>query len=496
MQDLSRRGFLKLSGATAAYAGLAGPTAMAESPVGRDLKWLDALGTKGLIDKGEITPLEAVNAAIDRAEAINPKINAFVTTRFEAAREAAARAGSGSLSGVPTAIKDLTNLAGSPTSYGSRAFLGYEPEDQSPYVDAWLDAGTIPLGKSTTPEMGLISSTEPLSSGATRNPFDLNRIPGGSSGGAAALVAAGVIPIAHASDGGGSIRIPASCCGLFGLKPSVGQLKSTGGTPPPLPISVNHAVTRSVRDSVALFAATQDQSEDAAFDPVPQGLSPLTRRLKIGYAPEPLSSAGRLDAGVRSAIDETARLCEALGHTVEPYSFDLDGDAFNDAFILYWAAGAAEFVRDASAFAGKPPSPDILEPWTLALADHFMKNQTAFGPALNTLMSAKARHDALLGDFDVILTPTLGQVAPAIGEQSPNVDFDTLMTRVTAFVGYTPLQNVAGAPAMSVPLSMSESGLPIGSHFSAKVGEDRLLFELALELEAAAPWHDRYPDLS
>ena len=439
---------------------------------------------------GETTSLALTEAAIARARATHPMINAIASETYETALEAAANPPAGAYGGVPTFIKDLLDWKGAQTLYGSRAFEGYIAETDGPFADAWREAGVINLGKSTSPEMGLISSTEPLVTGATRNPHDLSRIPGGSSGGAAALVAARVVPFAHASDGGGSIRIPAACCGLFGLKPSRGALPISRDSGP-VDISVNHAVTLTVRDSAALFAAAE-ANLDSDLAKTGNVTEASTRRLRIAYAPTPTTDAV-LDSETEAGLDRTAQLCRDLGHEVFDYVMPTDGARFTDAFLLYWAAGAAAFAQQASAFSGKPVGPDILEPWTLGLATEFMQRQGDMPDAIAYLQAFEAEYHTMFDDFDILLTPTVSTVAPKIGEQAPDGDYDTVRRNVLNFAAFTAPMNVSGAASMSVPLQWSADGLPIGSMFSGKRGDDGLLLALAYELEEAQPWIDRLP---
>ena len=454
--------------------------------------FMDGVRTAELIASGELTSLEATNAAIARAEAVNDKINAIATPGFDAARERAADAPQGALGGVPTFIKDLADWKGLPSLLGSRAFVGHLPPEDGPLAKVWRDTlGIVALGKSTSPEMGLISSTEPVVTGPTRNPWNTDHIPGGSSGGAAALTAARVVPFAHASDGGGSIRIPAACCGLFGLKPSylaspIGRTNQEGN---PVNISVDLAVSNTVRDSAAIFAATARLAGQDAFVS-----GPSTRRLRIGYALAPLTDTP-LHAEVAYELDRTAQLCRDLGHEVIDYVPPTDGDEFGDKFLLYWSAGAAQFAQDASAFTGKPPSPEILEPWTLGLAQNFLGRATEMEATIAYLQAFKAEYNDWFaaGNFDVLLTPTVATPAPRIGTQDPTGEFETVMKNVLDFAAFTSPMNVAGAASMSVPLGMSSDGLPIASMFSGREGDDLMLLGLAYELEEARPWIDRRP---
>lgn len=454
----------------------------------------DGVTIAAAIASGETTALAEVEAAIARARAVEGQINGIVTETFELARSDASGVLSGPFAGVPSFIKDLIDWRGAPTLKGSRGLEGNIATSDSVFAARWRGAGIVSLGKSATPEAGLISSTEPLSNGPTRNPWDLGRIPGGSSGGAAALVAAGVVPFAHASDGGGSIRIPASTCGIFGFKPSRDRLpySEPGATPPPLQISVNHAVTISVRDSIALFRAAE--AVNGGY-PALGDVEPLSRRLRIGFAPEPIGGT-QLHADTRAAIEDVAQLCRDLGHTVIDYRMPMDGPKFTDAFIMYWAAGAGDFARQVSDFSGKPIGPEIVEPWTLGLAEMAASRMTDLPGIVGYLLAFEEAYHSFFDDIDILLTPVTGSPAVPVGEQAPDADFDAVMESVLSFVAYTSPMNVAGAASMSVPLSWSPSGLPIGAMFSGRRGDDQLLFELALELEAARPWAGRKPTVT
>lgn len=510
MSQLNRRGLLKSGAALAALTPFAACAAGTETegtsassvepteaatPVDTPPTYTaqsipDGLAQLAMLRSGETTSLALTEAAIERSKAADMLINAVVTETYADALETAQTPPEGAMGGVPTFIKDLLDWKGDPTLYGSRAFQGYVAPADAAFAAAWRKTGVISLGKSTTPEMGLISSTEPLVTGATRNPYDLSRIPGGSSGGAAALVAARVVPFAHASDGGGSIRIPAACCGLFGLKPSRGALPISrdSGT---VEISVNHAVTLTVRDSAALFAAAEvDMRSDL---PKTGNIAEASsRRLKIAFAPDPVNGAA-LDGATRAGIERTAQLCKDLGHEVIDFVMPVDGEEFGDQFLMYWAAGAAAFAQSASQFSGKPIGPEILEPWTLGLAAQFAARQDEMGDVIAYLKAFEGIYHSWFDDFDVILTPTVSTVPPKIGTQAPDGDFETVMANVLNYAAFTSPMNVSGAASMSVPIQWSDEGLPIGSMFSGKRGDDGLLLALAYELEAAQPWIDRLP---
>jgi amidase len=467
-----------------------------EKPKSDVLGDLDGVALARRIRDKEITPLEAVDAAIARAQWADAQLNFVATEFYDRARERAKSATDGvgkPFFGVPTLIKDLTDVAGVKTRAGCRALRDNVAKGQPPYVDALLASGLVPFAKSTTPEFGFTASTEPLLTGATRNPWSLDHSPGGSSGGAAAAVAAGVVPVAHASDGGGSIRIPANCTNLFGMKPSRGRIVSARDATDPLAISISHCVSRSVRDSLAWLAATEAR-EGTDLAPMELVFGPVERRLRIGWATKDLLGREPAPDVVRS-VTEAAALLERLGHDVREHQMPLEGQAFADAFSLYWDSTAAGIVAEIQK--RKPffvPMSMLVEPLTLGLSARFnAAGAEAFARAVETLKAASAAYDAQFTDVDVVLTPVTAEPPLKIGELAPDLPFADNQKRVLEYVGYTPVQNAAGAPAMSVPLGMSGAGLPIGVMFSARRGDEATLFGLAYELEQAQPWIGRKP---
>ena len=487
-----RRAFLRGALAVAAVSALPGCASRPAQPAAATL---DGVATADAIRAGQLTVPEVVKAAIARAQALQPRLNAIVTESYDRALATAATPLTGPFAGVPTFVKDLDDVRGLPTRSGSRSF-GHSPAAaQGPYVDALDRAGLVFLGKSTTPEFGLTGSTEPLLHGPTRNPWNTDYSPGGSSGGAAALVAARVVPIAHATDGGGSIRVPASCCGVFGLKPSRGRAVPLGRPTGPIEISISHAVSVSVRDSAQWLAATERTGADRVFEPVGFVREPLARRLRIALDLEPLLG-NPVEPEVRAAIEDTARICAALGHSVEPAPLPLAKRDLVDAFMLYWASGAARIADVLEQRLGRPPTDADLEPWTLGLAAYFRKRREGFAAAVEMIRSTSAACEAFHQRYDVLLTPVATRSPFRIGELSPDLPFDTHFERAVGFVGFTPVQNGAGTPAMSVPLHWSRAGLPIGSHFAARAGDERTLLELAYQLEAAHPWAGRRPPVA
>lgn len=458
---------------------------------------LDATGVAARIRDGEITAVEALDAAIARAEQVNPQLNFIASPLYEYARARAAGPLSGPFAGVPTLIKDLMPMTGQPTHYGSRAFAEFVPDQQPPYMDALLAAGLVPFGKSTTPEFGLTATTETLLAGATHNPWDITRSSGGSSGGAAVAVAARVAPIAHASDGGGSIRIPASCNGLFGLKVSRGRTVLGGRPDPGVDISVNGCVSRSVRDTAAWLAATENTGVGAAYPAVGMVSEPGQQRLRIAID-IPNALGHEPDPQVRAAVEAAAELCRSLGHEVREAKPQIDGPRFSDDFILLWAAGAGEVVQAVLERAGADaPLDQLLEPLTLELAQHAERQGMAkLEAAIGRLHGVEAAFARFFDEAaDIYLTPVLAKPPVPLGTIDGAKGMAVFAT-LSDYVGYTPLQNVAGAPAMSLPLGWTDDGLPIGVHFSSARGQERRLLELAYELERAQPWAERRPGVA
>ncbi|MGA0605209.1 amidase [Phenylobacterium sp. VNQ135] len=461
--------------------------------------WADATETAARIRSGQLTPAQAVGAAVDRALALQPKLNFLVASDFDRALASAARSpSSGPFPGVPFLIKDLDDYAGLPTRSGSRSQLPLPPAARNAaIVEAFVQrAGVIPIGKSSTPEFGFLPTTEPAAFGPSRNPWDATRSSGGSSGGAAVAVAAGVVPFAHASDGGGSIRIPASCCGLFGLKPSRGRMIGARNDTKITDLSVDHVLTRSVRDSAAMFASCEDNGAGAQLPAVGFVSTPLRRKIRIGLVMEGMAGNAPTPE-VRTATLATVRLLESLGHTVDETRWPT-GPEFIDDFLLLWASGAAQLAGAIGQAVGRRPDTALLEPFSLGMAEMFAKAPPgALDATLQRLHGAAMAYDPwfVANRFDVILSPVLAAPPPPLGFVGPDVPFDTLVARLTEYVGYTTYHNVVGAPAMSVPLNWTPSGLPVGSQFAARVGYEHLLFQLAYQLEAAQPWAGRIPPI-
>jgi len=488
----------------AAAIAAAAPAAHAATKPATAAPWTpDAVEIAGRIRRKEVSALEITEKAVRDAEALQPKLGFLVTPDFDRAIDKAKRLDAGTIppagpfAGVPFLVKDLDDYVGLPTFSGSRAMLRNPPaKTQDAYTDCFDKAGLIVIGKSSTPEYGFLPTTEPVGFPPTRNPWNPAHSSGGSSGGAAAATAAGVVPFAHASDGGGSIRIPSSACGLFGLKPSRGRMVLGRPAQRGVDLSVAHAVTHSVRDSATLLAVTERTGADKVFAPVGLVSGPDKRRLRVGLVVETMLGAPP-HPEVRAAAENAAKLMQSLGHTVEPAKWPIDGPAFGQDFLAIWASGAAELVEAVGKAIGRQPDDTVLEPFTLAMAE-LVKQMPAGGlqKAVANLNAAGQAYDRWFEHYDVVISPVLGLPPAPLGWVSGTVDIPTLTERLNAYVGYTTLHNVAGAASMSVPLHWTADGLPVGVQFGARAGAEATLLALAYELEAAQPWASRKPPVS
>ena len=453
---------------------------------------LDAVGIAGLIRSGDVSAREVTEAAIARAESVNPQLNAIQLETYRQALEDADRltvvaAESAPFSGVPTFIKDNTDLAGLPTDQGSLAVNSRPARETAPFAKQLLAQGYTVLGKSTLPEFGFNATTEYQDRPPTRNPWNTDFSSGASSGGAAALVAAGVVPIAHANDGGGSIRIPAAACGLVGLKPTRGRvIDAAEAKSMPVNIISNGVVTRSVRDTAQFMAAAETYFHDPRFPRIGLVEGPSAKRLRIGLILDSVTGQPT-DVDTRAAVNDTARLLESLGHTVVEAPLPVD-EKFTDDFTLYW--GMLAFAT--RNFGKKVMGPDFdktkTDDFTNGLARLFRRQIHKTPGAIRRLKRAEKSYVASFSNYDLVLSPTLGSTTPRLGHLAPDVPFAELMPRLVAYAAFTPLNNIAGSPAISLPLGTSSEGMPIGVHFSAPHGGERALLEIAFELEAAKPF--------
>ncbi|HMY18253.1 MAG TPA: amidase family protein [Polyangium sp.] len=452
---------------------------------------LDGIAQAELCAKGEVTAAELHAAAMRRIEALNALLRPVVTIH----REHRSSGNPSVLSGVPFLVKDASPWPGVRWSIGSRLFAKNFAPAHPPYGSRLDAAGLQCLGKTATSEFGLLGSTETLFEGATLNPWNLSYSAAGSSGGSAAAVAAGLVPLAHANDGGGSIRIPASVCGLFGFKPSKGRtLPAAFASTDFIDMTSDHCISRSVRDSAAFLALTEDPAHP---DPVGFVREPLQRPLRIGTWTQ-TAMGDKPEPAVQAAYEDALRLLDSLGHRIEPMNPPaVDGPVLGDAFFLAAGATVAGVVEQMDAMRGEPVQHHELEPFTWSLVERYQsRGPRALEQARDVFAQAVRAYREITRPYDVIVTPTVATEPWRLGHLSPVLSYDELMRRTARTVGYTPIHNIAGCPSMSVPLCFPENGMPIGTLFSAAPGADALLFGLAYQLEMARPWKNHWPAYS
>ena len=484
----------------------------------------DAVGLAELVAKGEVSPTELLDTAIERADKVNPRLNAIIHPMHDIARQRAAAPLSGPLAGVPFLIKDLgQDFQGLPTGSGSRSLRGHRAAANSIVVQRWLDAGLVIFGKTATPEFGTKAVTESAATGPTRNPWHLDHTPGGSSGGSAAAVAAGIVPVAGASDGGGSIRIPAACCGLFGLKPGRGLVSSGPGQAENfLGAATDGVLSRTVRDTAAMLdvlTAAPDLGgpylpalPDASF-------TELARRepgkLRIGFTTRsPIG--GPVHADAIAAVDHAAKVLADLGHDVEPAEPGVDGEQLSRDFLSAWYANAAATIAEIRRDTGARTR-DFEVDTRLLAAGGWAQRAPEYVMAHDRWNTHSRALAAFHERYDLLLTPTLARPPVRVGELATPVAVRMLgevllrlnlagrLTRTKIWadqiianlgpVPYTQLANLAGRPAMSVPLYRTAQGLPLGVQFVGGLGSEPTLLSLAGQLEAAHPWADQEPPL-
>lgn len=476
-----------------------------------DLSQLDATAQAELVRTGQASPLELVDAAIERIERVNPALNAVITPLFERARAEAASAElpDGPLKGVPFVLKDLAaHSAGDPFHEGMRFLKDrawIEPHDTA-LVARFRAAGLITLGKTNTPELGILPTTEPTAYGPTRNPWDASRSTGGSSGGSAAAVAAGLVPVGHANDGGGSIRIPASECGLVGLKPTRGRVSLApefgdvmGG------LTCELVVSRSVRDTAAVLDAVQGMEPGDPYtapDPVRPYLEEVGAAvggLRIGLMTRSPGGTVPVHPDCVAAAEGAARLLESLGHEVESsHPAALDDPDYTAQFITNWAAGAAWNLDYWSRRTGVDVGQADVEPLTWALADLGRSGTAAAWLSAREWLQVNSRQAAAWweDDHDLLLTPTIAEPPPPLGSFDGPADNPLHgLFRAAELVPFTPPFNVTGQPAISLPLHWNDDGLPIGVQLVAAFGREDVLLRVAAQLEQAQPWSQWRPDV-
>jgi len=485
-------------------------------------QWLDATAQAGLVADGQVSARELVDAAIERIERSDHAINAVVLHWYDRAREqadaidatgaATAPAGSGSgdrppFLGVPFMLKDLwAPEAGMPMTNGNIALAADPPiaDHDMTLVARFRDAGLINVGRTNSPELGSLPVTEPIAHGPTRNPWNLDRTPGGSSGGSAAAVAAGMVPMAHASDGGGSIRIPASCSGLVGLKPTQGRI-TNGPDRDESGLSVNLVVSRSVRDTARILDAVHGPGVgDTAIAapparPYEDELGSDPGRLRIGLLDG--DPQGRsLHADCVTAVRSAATMLEGLGHDVEPgHPSVLEDPSFTPRFMAMWATNMALGIKAMEKWLGREMTADDVEPVNWAQAEWAKAvSGVEYGSALGAVVEyRRALQSWWTQGWDLLLTPTLSEPPVEIGAHDATPDDPMAgMKRAASFVGFTPPFNASGQPAISLPLHWNDNGLPVGVQLVAAYGREDLLLAVASQLEAAHPWADRRPTLT
>ncbi|MEQ8586176.1 MAG: amidase [Thalassobaculaceae bacterium] len=465
----------------------------------------DAVSLAALIRKGEVSAAEVLEAAIERADAVNPTINAIVTRNDGAARgRVAAGLPDGPLAGVPFLLKDLGALQqGVTMGNGSRLWEGFVAPLDATYTERAEAAGLVVFGRTNTPEMGISWTTEPVANGATRNPWSLDHSPGGSSGGAAAAVAAGIVPVAHATDGGGSIRIPAAHCGLFGLKPTrarnpAGPLVGEGWSG----LATGHVVSRSVRDSAALLDGTHGPAPgDPYAAPVPAGayldeVGKAPGRLRVALHLTGLDGVP-LHAENTKAATDAAELFASLGHEVEEAMPEVDTEALRDAFEVIiagnlWVAIAARYRQ-----LDREPDGEGLEKVTWEWARRGTARPASdYAAAVGVIHQAGRQLAAFYDRYDVMLSTVMRNPPRPLGFLGQDErGVDDFIAALVDEMPVTPLANMSGTPAMSLPLAWSADGLPIGIHVGAAYGREDLLFRLAAQVEQAKPWADRRPEI-
>ncbi len=487
----------------------------------------DGLGLAELVRRKEVQAIELVEEAVQRIEAVNPRLNAVIHKMYDYARKVArGPLPDGPFAGVPFLLKDLVAAcANEPFRMGCRFFADNVADHDTELVARFKAAGLIIVGKTNTPELGLTPFTEPELFGPCRNPWDPARTPGGSSGGSAAAVAAGFVPLAHGNDGGGSIRVPASCCGLFGLKPSRGRVP-TGPDHGDLwmGFAAEHVLTRSVRDSAAVLDAVAGPDVGVSYVAPPPARPFLEEtgerpgRLRIAFTSTPF--LGRtVHEDCLKGLESTAKLLRELGHEVVEAAPEIDGQAFAGAYVRVLCGDVRADIEEAAKLTGRKPTPEDFEPGTWAFG-LIGRQITAAESAmcLRFLQRTARRIGRFFEDYDLLLTPTLGAPPLRIGElalkraellilsavnklgagkvlralRAP----DTSTRKTFDFMPYTPVFNVTGQPAMSVPLHWNAEGLPIGMHFVGRYGDEATLLRVAAQLEQARPWWEKTPPIA
>ncbi|MDZ5622782.1 amidase [Nocardioides sp. HM23] len=447
---------------------------------------LDAVGLVEHLQAGKVSIPEVVDAAIARTEQVADVLGAVAYADFDRARREARSPRGGFFAGVPTFIKDNVDVAGMPTMEGTDAWTPHPAKKDGDFARMYLATGLIPLGKTQLSEYGFSASSEHPRLGPVRCPWHADHTAGASSAGSAALVAAGAVPMAHANDGGGSIRIPAAVNGLVGLKPSRGRLAQDAAMRQmPVKIVADGVVTRSVRDTAAFFREAERVYRPLEMPPIGDLTRPGRKRLRIAMNTTGLARGA--DAEVTRLTEQTARLLEDLGHTVIEVEAPAP-ETFADDFLLYWGGLALALLNGGRRLRGRTWNRDHHDALTVGLARHARRNLHRMPGAIMRLR--RSNHDAALffDKYDVSLTPTLATPTPKVGHLDPSRDYEVVIDRLQDWVTFTPLQNVTGTPAISLPLATASNGLPQGMMLGSGFGQEAVLIELAYELEQARPW--------
>lgn len=448
----------------------------------------DAVGLVEELRAGRVSAADLIEAAVTRVEAVNPTLNGLAFEAFDRAhaRGAAPSPYGGFFDGVPTFVKDNVAVEGMPTMSGTDA---WEPRPEPAHGDfarAYLATGLVPLGKTRLSEFGFSASCEHPRLGPVRNPWNPDYTAGASSSGSGAFVAAGVVPIAHANDGGGSIRIPAACNGLVGLKPSRGRLPQDANLRRmPLRIVSDGVVTRSVRDTAALYREMERVYRNPKLPPIGDVSRPGKQRLRIAVCTQ--SIAREASPEMRELTLKTAALLEELGHRITPIGNPVPA-SFKDDFLLYWAFLAYALVRGGTRTFGPSFDRGRLDNLTLGLERFAGRNLYRLPVAITRLARTRRITERLSNSYDAVLMPTLAEPTLPIGRLDPTADYEQIIERLIDWVAFTPLQNATGDPAISLPLAQTATGLPVGMMLSTTVGREARLLELAYELEEAQPW--------
>jgi amidase len=450
----------------------------------------DAVALASLLRKGHVSAQELAQAARKRALLVSPEINAIAFNRPTHSLPKADKSDA-LFYGIPSFIKDNLAIKNLPTNFGSAAFKAKPEKRHGFYAQQILSTGINVLGKSTLPEFGLNASTEPAHMAPTKNPWHLDFSSGASSGGSAALVASGVVPFAHGNDGGGSIRIPAACCGLVGLKPSRNRhINEAAARSLPINIVSEGILSRTVRDTAYFHVEMQKHYRYTNLPVLPLVTHANKQRLKIGLLTDSITGYST-DSETRQAVLNTAQQLKQAGHYVEEMKFPVSAQ-FTEDFTLYWGMLSALVKNTGKVMFGRQFNAQKLDNLSLGLAKHYRKSMHKTPLFLYRLRQHAQQFQRPFERYDAYLSPVLAKTTVPLGELDPESDFEVLLDRLTRYASFTPMANIAGTPAISLPAGLTENGLPIGIQLSAALGQEQTLLELAYELEEIQPWAQLY----